>query len=108
MKQQAFQTSSITESVVAFVQYTRSHGFNVGTQETLDALHCAKEGLICSRESFKYALKPIFCNSPEERRVFEKLFLLYWDTNPIDMREIKDKTSVQGSFKKNANASLVM
>jgi uncharacterized protein with von Willebrand factor type A (vWA) domain len=108
MKQQAFQTSSITESVVAFVQYARSHGFNVGTQETQDALHCAKESLICSRESFKYALKTIFCNSPEERKVFEKLFLLYWDTNPVDMREIKDKTSLQGSFKKKANNSLVM
>lgn len=108
MKQQAFQTSSITESVVAFVQYARSHGLNLGTQETQDALLCAKEGLICSRESFKYALKTIFCNSPEERKVFEKLFLLYWDTNPVDMREIKDKTSLQGSFKKKANNSLVM
>jgi len=107
MKQQAFQTSSITESVAAFVQFARSHGFNVGTQETQDALHCVKEGLICSRDSFKYALKAIFCNSPEERKVFEKLFLQYWDTNPIDMREIKEKTSVRGSFKKNANASLV-
>ena len=108
MKQQAFQTSSIAESVVAFVQYARSHGLNVGIQETQDALRCAKEGLISNKESFKYALKAIFCNSPEERKVFEKLFLLYWDTNPMDMQEPKNKTSVQGSFNKKANASLVM
>lgn len=108
MKQQAFQTRSIAESVVGFVQFARSHGLNVGIQETQDALRCAKEGLISNKESFKYALKAIFCNSPEERKVYEKLFLLYWDTNPIDLQETKNKTSVQGSFKKRDSASLVM
>jgi uncharacterized protein len=108
MKQQAYQTGSIAESVVAFVQYARSHGFNVGIQETQEAFLCAKEGLITSKEGFKYALKTIFCTSPEERIIFEKLFLLYWDTNPIDMQEPKNKTSVQGSLNKKANASLVM
>ncbi|HET9431861.1 MAG TPA: VWA domain-containing protein [Chitinophagaceae bacterium] len=108
MKQQAFQTSSIAESVVAFGQFARSHGLNVGIQETQDALNCLNEGLICDRKWFKNALKAIFCNSPEERKVFEKLFLLYWDTNPMDLQEPKNKTSVQGAFNKKANASLVM
>lgn len=108
MKQQAFQTKSIAESIVGFVQYARSHGFNVGIQETKDALRCAKEGLISSRESFKYALKTIFCNSPDDRKVFEKLFLLYWDTNPTDLQEPKGKTSVQGFFNKKGRASLLM
>lgn len=108
MKQQAFQTRSIAEGVVGFVQFARSHGLNVGIQETQDALRCAKEGLISSRESFRYALKAIFCNSPEERKVYEKLFLLYWDTNPIDLQETKNKTSVKGSFKKKDSVSLVM
>ena len=108
LKQQAFQTESIAESVVAFVQFARSHGFNVGIQETQDALQCAKKVLITNKESFKYAMKAIFCNSPEDRKVFEKLFLLYWDTNPFDMQEPKNKTLVQGSLKKKTNASLVM
>ncbi|MDP4264588.1 MAG: VWA domain-containing protein [Bacteroidota bacterium] len=108
MKQQAFQTSSITESVVAFGQYARSHGLNVGIQETQDALRCLNEGLVSDRDTFKYALKTIFCNSPEERKLFEKLFLLYWDTNPMDMQEPKGKTRVQGSLTKKVNASLVM
>lgn len=108
MKQQAFQTRNIAESVVGFVQFARSHGLNVGIQETQDALRCAKEGLISNRESFKYALKAIFCNSPEERKVYEKLFLLYWDTNPVDLQETKNKSSVKGSFRKKDNASLVM
>lgn len=108
MKQQAFQTRSIAESVVAFVQFARSHGFNVGIQETEDALRCAKEGLIISRESFKYSLKAIFCNSPEDQKMFEKLFLLYWDTNPTDLQEPRSKSSVQGFFHKKGGASLLM
>jgi uncharacterized protein len=108
MKQQAFQTNSLTESITAFAQFLRSHGFNTGIQETQDALHAADANLFTNRLQFKYALKTIFCNSPEERMVFEKLFLLFWDTNPVDMRENKNKTNVQGSVNKKANASLVM
>jgi uncharacterized protein with von Willebrand factor type A (vWA) domain len=108
MKQQAFQTSSLTESIVAFAQFIRSHGLNVGIQETQNALQSAEANLFTNRRQFKYALKTIFCNSPEERLVFEKLFLLFWDTNPIDLEERKNKTTVQGSVNKKANASLVM
>lgn len=108
MKQQAFQTKSISESIVAFSQFARSHGFNVGIQETQEGLCCAKEGLLTNRESFKYSLKAIFCKSPEERLVFEKLFLLFWDTNPADLKETKSKISVQGTLNKRKVASLVM
>ena len=38
MKQQAFATGSITEGIVAFAQFSRSHGLNIGIQETQDAL----------------------------------------------------------------------
>ena len=108
MKQQAFQTSSITESIVAFAQFTRSFGMNVGIQETQNAIACANEGLINSRDNFKYALKAIVCKSPEEGKVFEKLFLLFWDTNPTDLKEQKNKTSLQGAVNKKTNASVVM
>jgi uncharacterized protein len=108
MKQQAFQTSSLTESITAFAQFLRGHGFNTGIQETQDALQSAEANLFTNRLQFKYALKTIFCNSPEERLVFEKLFLLFWDTNPIDMRENKNKTKIEGSVNKKANPSLVM
>jgi uncharacterized protein len=108
MKHQAFQTQNITESIVAFIQFARSHGFNAGIQETQDALACAKQNLITDRLGLKYALKAICCTSPEERKVFEKLFILYWDTNPMDIEEKKNKTSIQGLVKKKANASLVM
>jgi uncharacterized protein with von Willebrand factor type A (vWA) domain len=109
MKQQAFSTQSITESVVAFAQFLRSHGLNTGIQETQDALLAAETGLMTERNSMKYALKALFCHSPEERLAFEKLFLLFWDTNPIDMEEDrKNQTKVQGEVKQKTNPSLVM
>ncbi|ULQ52750.1 vWA domain-containing protein [Flavihumibacter fluvii] len=108
MKQQAFETNSITQSIVAFAQFARSHGLNVGLTETQDALLAADAGLLMSRVHFKSALKSIMCKSPEEARIFEKIFLLYWDTNPVDLQPNKNKTSVLGLVDKKTNASLVM
>jgi uncharacterized protein with von Willebrand factor type A (vWA) domain len=108
MKQQAFQAGSISESIVAFSQFMRSHGFNAGIQETQEALLCAKEGLLTDKEIFRYSMKAIFCKSPEERLAYEKLFLLFWNTNPTDLKESKSKISVQGSVSRKPVASVVM
>jgi len=108
MKQQAYAAGNITESIVAFAQFARSHGLNIGIQETQEALVSAKSGLLIHRHLFRSALKAIFCHSPEECSLFEKLFLLYWDTNPIDMQETKSNTSVRGLIEKKTNPSLVM
>jgi hypothetical protein len=108
MKQQAFATQSLTESIIAFIQFVRSHGLNAGIGETQEALVAAESGLFMNRNYFRSALKAIFCHSPEESRIFEKLFLLFWDTNPTDLQETKNKISVQGIVNKKTNASLVM
>lgn len=108
MKIQAFATSSLTESIVAFAQFARSHGLNVGIQETQDALNAASHSLLASRLQLKFSLKALFCTSPEERQIFDRLFSLFWDTNPIDLRENKNKTTIQGSVNKKANSHLVM
>ncbi|HSK11846.1 MAG TPA: VWA domain-containing protein, partial [Phnomibacter sp.] len=109
MKQQAFATQSITESIVAFAQFVRSHGLNVGIQETQDALLAAGTGLTADRHHMRYALKALFCNTPEERLVFEKLFVLFWDTNPVDLdEERRNLTKVQGRVDQKTNPSLVM
>ena len=86
MKIQAYETSTITESIVAFAQFVRSHGLNIGIEETEAALLIAEKDLLTDRTNFKNSLKVIFCTSPEERHLFEKLFSLYWDTNPMDLR----------------------
>jgi uncharacterized protein with von Willebrand factor type A (vWA) domain len=107
-KVQAFQTASLSEGIVAFAQFARGHGLNIGIRETQDAIIAAGTGLLQERRFFKAALKTIFCNTPEEMLVFEKLFALYWDTNPIDLNGRKGKSTIQGSFNKKANASVVM
>jgi uncharacterized protein with von Willebrand factor type A (vWA) domain len=107
-KIQAFQTSSLSEGILAFARFARSHGLNIGIQETQDALKAAEQGLLTNRSLFKNGLKALFCTSPEEGGLFEKLFLLYWDTNPIDLEERKGQTKLQGSVNKKANSSLVM
>ncbi|NUO01142.1 MAG: VWA domain-containing protein [Saprospiraceae bacterium] len=108
MKKQAFETKSITESIVAFAQFVRSHGLNVGIQETQDALQSAQGPLLTHPVFFRSALKTIFCNSPEDRRLFDRLFGLFWDTNPVDLAVRKNKTTVQGTIENKANPSLVM
>ena len=108
MNQQAFAARSLTESIVAFAEFSRGHGLSIGIQETRDALVSAECGLLANRDQFRSALKAIFCHSPHEGRLFERLFHLYWDTNPIDLQETKNKTSVLGKVEKKANASLVM
>jgi uncharacterized protein with von Willebrand factor type A (vWA) domain len=108
MKQQAFATQSITESIVAFAQFVRSHGLNVGIQETQDALLAAETGLLPNRDQMRCALKALFCNTPEERLVFEKLFVLFWDTNPTDLDGRKNQTKIEGRVEQKANPSLVM
>jgi uncharacterized protein len=107
MKVQAFSARSISESIVAFAQFARSHNLNVGLQETQDALLAARELGIADRNIFKYALKALFCNSPEDCKLFERLFLLYWDTGPLDL-DPKNKTSIQGTVEKKQAGSLVM
>jgi len=73
-KVQAFQTRSLSEGIVAFAQFARSHGMNIGVQETQDALMAADAGLLKERTFFRAALKSIFCHAPEEMLVFDRLF----------------------------------
>jgi len=108
MKIQAYAASTITESIVSFSQFARMHGLNIGIQETETALLAAEKNLLADRNNFKNSLKIIFCTNPEERQIYEKLFSLYWDTNPMDLREEKNKMNVQGMVNKKANRSLVM
>ena len=108
MKIQAFQTGSLSESIVAFAQYVRTHGLNVGIQETQDALNAAELGLMAERAQFKQALKALFCTTPEECMLFDQLFSQFWDTNPIDLQQRKSEVNIQGSVNRRSKASVVM
>lgn len=105
---QAFQTKGISDAIVSFSRFLRQHGFNSGVQETQDALQVARIGCLTSRDQLRWALRAVFCQSPEDVSLFEGLFILFWDTNPMDMREERNKTRVSGTPPKNNAASLVM
>jgi len=107
MVKQAFAAGSITESILSFARYARVYGLNVGIQETQDALVASNE-LIAQPSSFRLALKTIFCTSPEERMLYDRLFENFWNTNPIDLEETKNQTRIQGLVDKKTNTSLVM
>ena len=107
MKIQAFAAASISEAIVAFAQFARSHHLNVGIQETQDALQAIKFAGFHDSQTLKYVLKPLFCTSPEECLIFEKLFLLFWDTNPLDLNG-KARVKIEGVPKKKQSGSLVM
>lgn len=107
-KIQAFQTNGLSEGIVAFAQFARDHGLNIGIQETQDVLLASRLGILNNRNVFRHALKSLFCTTPEEMLVFDQLFSLFWDTNPIDLQQRKGKATLQGSVNKKANASVVM
>ncbi|HEX9512252.1 MAG TPA: VWA domain-containing protein [Puia sp.] len=109
MKIQAFATKNITEAIVGFARFVRSHGLNVGMEETQRALQAAEMGLLVrGRHPFKIALKILFCTSPEERVLYDRLFDLYWDTNPMDLQEERSRTRISGAQQLKEKTSLVM
>ncbi len=107
MKQQAFATNSISESIVAFAQFSRAHGLNVGIGETIAAFEGLDQLPLENELQLKFLLKPLFCNSPEDRMLFEGLYKLFWDSNPIDLNG-KNQTKIAGAKKKKKSSSLVM
>ncbi len=71
---------SITESILGFAAFARSHDFNVGIREVQDALTACSTGLIQEKKSMQYTLKAIFCGSAEDTLRFDEHFERYWQT----------------------------
>ncbi|OIN57535.1 vWA domain-containing protein [Arsenicibacter rosenii] len=84
--------ANITEAIVGFTQFARQNGLNVGIQETQEALHAARIGLLAERIDFQHALRLLFCQSPEERRRFDELYAQFWQLGVT--RPIEDKKPV--------------
>ncbi|MCB9289479.1 MAG: VWA domain-containing protein [Lewinellaceae bacterium] len=70
--------NSISDAVIGFAHLARREGWTVGVQETQDALTAASEGVIDEQDTFKYALKAIFCTNREESERFDQLFGRFW------------------------------
>ena len=70
--------NELIESIVAFCDYCRKNGLNIGIKETLDAFEVVKLDLFYEKEIFKWSLRTVFCNSKEEFDKFVGLFENYW------------------------------
>ncbi|MCO6479076.1 MAG: VWA domain-containing protein [Phaeodactylibacter sp.] len=70
--------NSLTEAVIGFAHLARQEGWTVGVQETQEALMAAAHGTLDEQDTFKYALKAIFCTSKEEAERFEPFFERFW------------------------------
>lgn len=68
----------MAEKLSGFVTELRGLGFNIGMNETRDALFMAAEGGAQSRPLFQAALKHLFCTTTDEWDVFDALFLTYF------------------------------
>ena len=96
----------IHQAIIAFGQFLRKEGMNVGVQENLEALLAAESGLIEDRKSFFYACKALYCCNREESEVFEKLFEQFWTK---ERTMVKGKVSKKGVLTRtNVPASIVM
>lgn len=108
MPAQAYSTTSITEAILGFFQFLRGNGFNIGLDHSKEALEIGHTDIINRKEQFKIALAALCCTSREEQATFYQLFKNYWDTNPLDLSEMKYETKRLGLVEKKTNKSLVM
>jgi len=98
---------SISEAIIEFGNYARENGLNVGVKETLEALEMAEKGFIENIDTFRYALKSIYCCSADERATFDKIFDWFW---ALKKMMVKSKTTYknQSNLKKKTQGSVVM
>ncbi|MCC6724605.1 MAG: VWA domain-containing protein, partial [Saprospiraceae bacterium] len=85
----------LSEAIVSFSRFLREQGFNVGIRETQEAVQVAADGLVQHKFYFKSALKSLFCRTPEERLRFEKLFLLFWRKDPVELNQKRSEKNQQ-------------
>jgi uncharacterized protein len=99
---------NIAEATIGFAQFARNEGLNVGIQETQEALLAADFGTLDQKRILSFALKSIFCTSPEETILFDALFDQFWGRKKmaIHSRQIqKNRSNIQ---KKAANSAVWM
>ena len=97
---------NLTEAIIGFVHYARQEGLMVGVQECQEALRVASLGLLQQKNTFAYALRAIFCTSPDEAAQFDQLFELFWGNKKGAIRS-RTTYKNQSNIQKKSPASLV-
>lgn len=71
--------------VVEFCRLARQHGLRVGGRETQDAARIAALLLVADFTAFRDGMQALFCQSPDDLPLFERLFTGFW--TPADASE---------------------
>ena len=91
----AASAETLTDAVAGFCRFVRRHGFNVGVQETLDALRTARLGTLTDRRVFRPALRALLCTGKEDHDQFDGLFEQYWRSVSMPGRPARKKRAAQ-------------
>lgn len=100
--------TSFSEALVGFSQEARKYGLNTGIQCTKETVASALEGIWLNKDQFSYALSALFCNSEEEKKVFNKIYDRYWrrrGTRIKDKRDYKNKRTIK---KQSVNSAVMV
>lgn len=95
------------EAIIGFVNYCRDANLPVGLSHTMEALIASGAGFANDYQSFKYALKALFCTQTEQHEAFDKCFDVYWGKRKHDYAPRTTKKGNTNMVKK-SNSSLVL
>lgn len=87
----------VVEAVIAFSECCRSVNLAVGINHTQEALIAVEAGFIGDENSFRYALRALFCVGEEEHGVFDKVFRQFWGKRKgaiTSKRSLKNQTKL--------------
>lgn len=69
----------MNEAIVGFNDFCRqSSELGIGINHSKEAFLAASQGFIHDKQSFRYALRSLYCTCKEEYPDFDKLFDIYW------------------------------
>ncbi|HLQ25412.1 MAG TPA: VWA domain-containing protein [Acidiferrobacterales bacterium] len=73
----------IAQRVVEFSRFARDNGFQIGVQESLDALTIAGHANILDQRLLRFGLRSLFCADKSDWQRFDDVFNAYWSKTPI-------------------------
>ena len=80
------EIQGMSATIVAFAQFARRKGLNVGIEDTLNALRAFDLGVFQDKDILYYSLKALFCSSRDDIPIFDHIFDIFWLTKDDDRR----------------------
>ena len=82
-------TPKLDKNIVFFGRLLRASGISIGSDSILEAIETIKLVDIKNKKSFFYALQTCFIKRPEDMKIFEQAFSLFWQ-NPRFRDRMRD------------------